>query len=152
MMRPGHDRRGGSRRSGDAAVPCTVLAMHITDEALWRNPDTVKIIHNDSGEVPYTSRAAVPYCKGAFSPALMARRIYGIFAFRWRYLKAFTAHAETRLRATGGLRQQSHPGHAVPAGHSPLPLRGVCSPWTVRGDIGLVEKHMSRGSYWGLYK
>ena len=78
-------------------ITCTVLAMHITDENLWSNPDTVKIIHNDKGEVLYTSRAPIPYCKGAFSEELMARRIYGILAFRWKYLKAFTASQETRL-------------------------------------------------------
>ena len=27
----------------------------------------------------------------------MARRIYGILAFRWKYLKEFTANNETRL-------------------------------------------------------
>ena len=75
----------------------TILAMHITDESIWRNPDTVKIIHNAAGEVLYTSRAPLPYCKGEFSADLLARRIYGIFAFRWKYLKAFTEHPETRL-------------------------------------------------------
>ena len=78
-------------------IPCTVLAMHITDENLWLNSDTVKIIHNDDGEVLYTSRAPIPFCKGKFSEDLMARRIYGILAFRWKYLKQFTANNETRL-------------------------------------------------------
>lgn len=78
-------------------IPCTVLAMHVTDENLWCNPDTVKIIHNDKGEVLYTSRAPIPYCKGEFLEELMARRIYGILAFRWKYLKEFTASEATRL-------------------------------------------------------
>ena len=29
------------------SIPCTVLAMHITDEKQWLNKDTVKIIHNN---------------------------------------------------------------------------------------------------------
>ena len=42
------------------SIPCTVLAMHITEEAIWRNPDTVNLIHNDAGGVLYTSRAGSP--------------------------------------------------------------------------------------------
>ena len=65
----------------DETIPATILAMHIIDEEIWRNPDTVKLIHNTAGEVLYTSRAPVPYCKGDFTEELMARRIYGIFAW-----------------------------------------------------------------------
>ncbi|KAA3633459.1 MAG: 3-deoxy-manno-octulosonate cytidylyltransferase, partial [Proteobacteria bacterium] len=54
-------------------VPATVLAVHITDEAVWLNPDTVKVAHNESGEILYTSRAPIPDAKGGFSPELMAR-------------------------------------------------------------------------------
>src|ERR1039458_3649541 len=65
------------------AIPCTVLAIHITDKSQWLNPDIVKVIHNDAGEVLYTSRVPIPHCKHEFSAELMARRIGGIFAFRW---------------------------------------------------------------------
>jgi 3-deoxy-manno-octulosonate cytidylyltransferase (CMP-KDO synthetase) len=97
MMRPDMIDAVIAPLLSDPEIPCTVLAMHITEESIWLNPDTVKIIHNEAGEVLYTSRAPVPYCKGKFSSNLMARRIYGIFAFHWRYLKAFTEHQETRL-------------------------------------------------------
>ena len=70
----------------DSSIPGMILAMHITDESIWRNPDTVKIIYNAEGEVLYTSRVPLPYTKTGFSPELMARRIYGIFSFRWKYL------------------------------------------------------------------
>lgn len=79
------------------SISCTVLAMHITNEQVWLNPDTVKIVHNAAGQVLYTSRAPVPYAKEGFSKELEARRIYGILAFRWKYLKQFTANKETRL-------------------------------------------------------
>jgi len=75
----------------------TILAMHIVDKDIWLNPDTVKLIFNAAGKVLYTSRAPVPYCKGEFGADLGARRIYGIFAFRWKYLQMFTEHPETRL-------------------------------------------------------
>src|SRR5580700_5061707 len=81
----------------EPSTPCTVLAIHITDKDQWLNPDIVKVIHNGAGEVLYTSRAPLPYSKNEFSPELLARRIGGIFAFRWKYLKEFTQHSETRL-------------------------------------------------------
>lgn len=134
----------------DSAIPCTVLAMHITDEALWRNPDTVKIIHNDSGEVLYTSRSPVPYCKAPFSDALGARRIYGIFAFRWRYLKAFTEHSETRLEkleACDSNRILDMPFSQYIAPYPSLKSFSVDSP----DDIRLVEEHMKADEYWLAY-
>jgi 3-deoxy-manno-octulosonate cytidylyltransferase (CMP-KDO synthetase) len=132
-------------------IPCTVLAMHIVDESLWLNPDTVKIIHNEAGEVLYTSRAPVPYCKGPFSAALGARRIYGIFAFRWQYLKAFTAHAETRLEkleACDSNRILDMPFSQYIAPYPSMKSFSVDSP----DDIRLVEEHMTSDEYWRAYK
>jgi len=80
----------------DATVNCTVLAMEIVNEAQFLNPDTVKIIHDLKGDVLYTSRSPVPYCK-KFSLELSARRIYGILAFRWHFLKVFNNLAESPL-------------------------------------------------------
>ncbi len=134
----------------DPATPCTVLAMHITEEAIWRNPDTVKIIHNASGEVLYTSRAPIPYCKGAFTPELGARRIYGIFAFRWKYLQAFTRHPETRLELLEACDSNRILDMSFRQFIAPFPYvksYSVDSP----EDIGLVEAHMSSDPYWGTY-
>lgn len=134
----------------DPLIPCTVLAIHITDKAMWLNPDIVKVIHNDSGEVLYTSRVPLPYSKVEFSPELMARRIGGIFAFRWRYLKAFTEHPETRLEQLEAcdsnrildmtFRQHIAPYHSVHA-------FSVDSPT----DIELVERYIVMDEYFGLY-
>jgi 3-deoxy-manno-octulosonate cytidylyltransferase (CMP-KDO synthetase) len=135
----------------DPSKPCTVLAMHVTEESLWLNPDTVKIIHNEAGEVLYTSRAPVPYCKEGFSPALMARRIYGILAFRWKYLQAFTNHPETRLErleACDSNRILDMPFEQYIAPYRYLQSFSVDSP----DDIGLVEQNMADDEYWHLYK
>lgn len=132
-------------------TPCSVLAMLIDEESVWRNPDTVKLIHNDQGEVLYTSRAPVPYCKGAFSTALGARRIYGIFAFRWKYLKAFTSHPETRLErleSCDSNRILDMPFSQFIAPYPALKSFSVDSPH----DITLVEQHMDADEYWHLYK
>lgn len=131
-------------------IPATILAMEIRDEEIWKNPDTVKIIHNHEGEVLYTSRAPVPYCKGPFTEALGARRIYGIFAFRWKYLKSFTEKEETRLEMLEAcdsnrildmdFRQQVAP-------YPYQPSFSVDSP----KDITLVEQHMKKDELWGKY-
>jgi 3-deoxy-manno-octulosonate cytidylyltransferase (CMP-KDO synthetase) len=135
----------------DHAIPCTVLAMHITEESIWLNPDTVKIIHNDAGEVLYTSRAPVPYSNEKFSPALLARRIYGIFAFRWRYLRAFTEHEQTRLEkleACDSNRILDMPFSQFIAPYPYAKSFSVDSP----SDAGLVEHHMANDELWLRYR
>lgn len=151
MMRPDMIDAVVAPLRAEPSIPCTVLAMHITEESVWLNPDTVKIIHNDAGEVLYTSRAPLPYCKGKFSAAHMARRIYGIFAFRWQFLKAFTAHAETRLEqleSCDSNRILDMPFRQYIAPYPCVQSYSVDSP----EDIGLVEKHMAEDEYWGRYK
>ena len=131
-------------------LPCTVLSMHITEEVIWRNPDTVKIIHNESGEVLYTSRTPVPYSKGPFSPALGARRIYGIFAFRWQYLQAFTNHPETRLENLEACDSNRILDMSFRQYIAPYPYvksYSVDSP----EDIKLVEASMRQDPLWGCY-
>jgi 3-deoxy-manno-octulosonate cytidylyltransferase (CMP-KDO synthetase) len=150
MMRPDMIDAVLSPLLANSAVPCTVLAMQIAEESIWLNPDTVKIIHNDAGEVLYTSRAPVPYCKEKFSPELMARRIYGIFSFRWRYLKAFTAHEQTRLEkleACDSNRILDMPFSQYIAPYPYVKSFSVDSP----SDIRLVEQHMESDEYWARY-
>lgn len=128
-----------------------ILSMHITEESIWLNPDTVKVIHNANGEVLYTSRAPVPYSKKPFSPNLMARRIYGIFSFRWKYLKAFTTHAETRLEqleACDSNRILDMKFRQCIAPYPYLPSYSVDS----LSDISLVEQHMANDDLWKIYK
>jgi 3-deoxy-manno-octulosonate cytidylyltransferase (CMP-KDO synthetase) len=125
----------------DPAIPCTVLAIHITDESQWLNPDIVKVIHNDAGEVLYTSRVPIPYSKHGFSIELMARRIGGIFAFRWQYLRAFTEHRETRLEqleACDSNRILDMTFRQFIAPYRSVHAFSVDSP----ADIELVERHM----------
>jgi 3-deoxy-manno-octulosonate cytidylyltransferase (CMP-KDO synthetase) len=151
MMRPDMIDAVISPLLENPSTPCTVLAMHITEESIWLNPDTVKIIHNDAGEVLYTSRSPVPYCKGKFSGALMARRIYGIFAFRWCYLKAFTEHEETRLEQLEACDSNRILDMPFSQFIAPYPYVESFSVDSL-GDIALVEKHMLADEYWALYK
>ncbi|MDB5825065.1 MAG: 3-deoxy-manno-octulosonate cytidylyltransferase [Herminiimonas sp.] len=151
MMRPDMVDAVVAPLQKDASLPCTVLAMHITEESIWLNPDTVKIIHNDEGEVLYTSRAPLPYCKGKFSDALMARRIYGIFAFRWQYLKAFTNHVETRLEQLEACDSNRILDMEFRQYIAPYPYVKSFSVDSL-ADLKLVEKNMEADDYWNRYK
>ena len=125
--------------------------LHITEEDIWLNPDTVKLIFNDSGEVLYTSRSPVPYCKGKFSSELGAYRIYGIFAFRWKYLREFTKHAETRLEQLEACDSNRILDMNFRQYIAPYPFvksYSVDSP----SDIDLVEKNMLYDKHWDQYK
>ena len=132
-------------------IPCTVLAMHIVEKSIWLNPDTVKLIHNEAGEVLYTSRSPVPYCKGEFSSDLMARRIYGIFAFRWKYLKAFTNHPETRLEKLESCDSNRILDMAFSQYIAPYPYIRSFSVDS-KSDIHLVETYMIADDIWSTYK
>ncbi len=131
-------------------APATVLGMHITEEEVWLNPDTVKIAHNADGEILYTSRTPIPYAKDGFSPDLMARRVSGIFAFQWRYLRAFTEHPETRLEqleACDSNRILDMPFRQVLAPYPSVKLYSVDSP----EDIARVEAGMKDDPLLGRY-
>lgn len=133
----------------DPIVPCTVLAMEILHDEQFRSPDTVKIVHNSKGEVLYTSRAPIPYCK-YLSAEIGARRIYGMFAFRWSFLRTFTDLPESPLEKVescdsnrildSDFRQRIAPYPFVPS-------FSVDSP----GDIPLVEEHIKNDPLWGRY-
>tara|TARA_Y100000590_G_scaffold381825_1_gene451318 strand:+ start:7496 stop:8269 length:774 start_codon:yes stop_codon:yes gene_type:complete len=66
----------------------SVLAMEIFDRSQFFNPDIVKIVHDLNGKVLYTSRSPIPYCK-KFSKKIKAKRIGGIFAFKYHFLKKY---------------------------------------------------------------
>lgn len=129
----------------------TMLAMDIDDESVFLNPDTVKIVHDLAGTVLYTSRAPIPYCKpDTFSPALGAKRIYGIFAFRWKFLQWFTETPESPLEikeACDSNRICDNGLGQVVAPYPAIPSFSVDS----RADLDKVETHMKSDPLWGKY-
>ena len=135
----------------DKSIVATILAPIIDNEPQFVNPDTVKIIHNAAGEVLYTSRSPVPYCKpGRFSTELAARRIYGIFAFRMKYLRDFTARSETRLERLEACDSNRILDSDWCQHIAPYP---ACVSYSVDSpqDIALVEQHMKNDPLWGRY-
>lgn len=133
----------------DPEVLCTVLAMEIVDDEQFRNPDTVKIIHDMQENVLYTSRAPVPHC--TTSPAdVGAKRIYGLFGFRWHFLKTFTSLPESPLERWESCDSNRIMDHGFRQRAAPYPHRpsfSVDSP----ADLDLVETHMRADALWGTY-
>ena len=133
----------------DPANTCTVLAMEIAEEEQFRNPDTVKIIHDKKGDVLYTSRTAVPFCT-KFPPTPVPRRIYGIFAFRYHFLATFTSMPESPLELAESCDSNRIFDNGYRQRIAPYPHRpsfSVDSP----ADIGRVEDHMRQDPLWGQY-
>ena len=133
----------------DRQVYCTVLSIAIADEEQFRNPDIVKVIHDIKGDVLYTSRLPVPYCM-KFSLALGARRIGGIFAFRWHFLKTFTGLPESPLELAESCESNrilDNGYHQRMAPYPYKPIFSIDSP----ADVHQVERHMKNDPLWGLY-
>lgn len=133
----------------DSSVNGTVLAMHIADEKTFLNPDTVKIIHDIKGDVLYTSRSPIPYCK-KFSPELNARRIYGIFGFRMHFLDTFNRMPESPLE----IKESCDSNRILDNGYrqriAPYPYRRSFSVDS-SNDLKLVEEFIEKDEFWGKY-
>ena len=134
----------------DQGMRATMLAVPIVDEATFLNPDIVKIVHDLKGNVLYTSRSPVPYCK-RFSPELGAMRVGGIFGFRWELLQWFTQTPESPLEHAEACDSNRLCDNGVFQRIAPIPYRPYVSVDSPE-DVALVEKHMVSDPYWTLYK
>ena len=133
----------------DAEIQGTMLAVPIVEESVFLNPDIVKIIHDMKGDVLYTSRAPVPYCR-TFSADLGAKRVGGIFAFRWSFLQWFTRTPESPLEAVEACDSNRILDNGYRQRMAPIPYRpyiSVDSP----GDVDLVEAAMKDDALHGKY-
>lgn len=133
----------------DLAVEGTLLSVPIPDQETFLNPDMVKLVHDLKGDVLFTSRAPIPYAK-TFSTDIGAKRVGGIFGFRWHFLKWFTSLAESPLEIAeacdsnriydNGRRQRTAPAPA-------RPYLSVDSP----EDVARVEAVIKDDDLWGRY-
>jgi len=134
----------------DPEVMGTVLAMHIIDENQFFDPNTLKIVHNKKGDILYTSRSPVPYCE-KFSPELKARRIYGIFGFKWHFLKTFTNMDESPLELTESCDSNRLYDNGYTQRIAPYPYIKSFAV-DIPEDIVKVEKYIKNDPYWRKYK
>jgi len=133
----------------DADVDGTMLAVPIVDEALYRNPDIVKLVHDRNGDVLYTSRSPIPHAK-AFTRDLGAKRVGGIFGFRWRMLQWFTNEPESPLEQKEACDSNRICDNGRRQRIAEIPYRpyfSVDSP----EDVALVEAALRDDPLWGRY-
>jgi 3-deoxy-manno-octulosonate cytidylyltransferase (CMP-KDO synthetase) len=133
----------------DETVRGTLLAVPIVERSVFENPDMVKIIHDSKGDVLYTSRAPVPYCK-AFSPELGAMRVGGIFGFRWEFLRWFTGTPESPLEKMEACDSNRICDNGLRQRMAPIPYRPYFSVDSPQ-DIKVVEAAMRDDPLWGRY-
>ena len=78
-------------------VDGAVAAMQIIHKKQFFDPNIVKVVNSKNGEVLYTSRAPIPYNVRLSKNFHIAKRIHGMFSFRWHYLKKFYKTPESTL-------------------------------------------------------
>jgi 3-deoxy-manno-octulosonate cytidylyltransferase (CMP-KDO synthetase) len=150
MIYPGMIESAIQPMLDDIKVDGVLLSMPIIDELQYYDPNTLKIIHNLKGDVLYTSRAPIPYSK-KFSKDLGAKRIYGIFGFRWQLLKKFTQMPESPLE----LAESCDSNRLYDNG---LTQRVASYPYVdsfsvdMPEDIKKVEQYLKLDPYWSIYK
>jgi 3-deoxy-manno-octulosonate cytidylyltransferase (CMP-KDO synthetase) len=134
----------------DNEVMGTILAMDIVNESQFNDPNALKIIHNLKGDILYTSRSPVPYMVD-FSPELKAKRIYGIFGFRWHFLKLFNDLPESPLELFESCDSNRFYDNGFTQRIAPYPFVKSFSV-DAPDDIERVEKYMKSDPYWEKYK
>ena len=133
----------------DPEVEGTVLSVPILDEEIFFNPDMVKLVHNLKGDVLFTSRAPIPYAT-SFSPDIGAKRVGGIFGFRWYFLKWFTSLQESPLEISEACDSNRIYDNGRRQRIAPAPIRPYISVDSPE-DIARVEAVIENDFLWGQY-
>jgi 3-deoxy-manno-octulosonate cytidylyltransferase (CMP-KDO synthetase) len=93
---------------------CTLYSA-IADETEFRNPNAVKLVTDNQGNVLYFSRAPIPYPREGFSQACLAqaKRHVGLYAYRVAVLEQFTAWPPAAMEETEKLEQLRAMNHGI---------------------------------------
>lgn len=97
----------------NASPDCEVASLYwpMTEADEVRNPNAVKVVTNSDGTALYFSRSPVPYPRGypdveaALSAGIEWKRHLGLYAYRLKALKRFTASEPTPLEMAERLEQ-----------------------------------------------
>lgn len=133
----------------DQDVKGVVLAMPIVDEDQFYDPNTLKIIHNIQGDILYTSRAPIPYCK-KWTLGHESKRIYGIFGFEWGFLKKFTRIPESPLELVEACDSNRLYDNGLTQRMAIYPYVDSFAVDTPE-DAEKVEEYIKEDLYWGKY-
>ena len=149
MMRPDMISATVKPMIDNADVNGVVLSMPIIDEVQFNDPNTLKIIHNIKGDILYTSRAPIPYCK-EWSLDIDAKRIYGIFGFRWGFLRKFTKMPESPLELVESCDSNRLYDNGLTQRVAQYPYVDSFAVDTPE-DAEKVEAHIKADPYWRKY-
>ena len=128
----------------------SILVMDIINKGQYLSPNCVKVVNNINGEILYCSRSPIPFTK-KFSKSLGAKRIYGIFAFRYKFLKYFNKLDSSPLEIIESCDQNricDNGGGMYVANFKFYPSFAV----DTNSDLKLVRKKMSQNLLWKKYK
>ena len=133
----------------DAEINGVVLSMPIMDEVQFNDPNALKIVHNIKGDLLYASRAPIPYCK-EWSLDIGAKRIYGIFGFRWGLLQKFNKTSESPLEIAEACDSNRLYDNGLTQRVALYPYVDSYSVDTPE-DVIKVEKFLESDPYWNKY-
>jgi 3-deoxy-manno-octulosonate cytidylyltransferase (CMP-KDO synthetase) len=100
------DQLFSALEEGDVAM--ATLCCPITDESEYRNPNTVKVVLNNSGFALYFSRSPIPYVNNSKFKIQNSKFVYkhiGIYGFTRSFLEQFVALPKSPLEETESLEQ-----------------------------------------------
>ncbi len=92
----------------EGGVAMATLCCPITDESEYRNPNTVKVVLDNSGFALYFSRSPIPFVKISnfkFQISNLAYKHIGIYGFTRSFLEQFVALPKSPLEETESLEQ-----------------------------------------------
>ena len=130
-------------------IKATVLTMDITDVNQFKSPNIVKVVNNKNGEILYCSRSPIPNCK-KFSKKIGAKRIYGIFAFKYYFLKHFfslKSSIHEIIESCDQNRICDNGGGMFIAPYKYIPSFSI----DTLSDLRLVRKKILRDKLWSKY-
>jgi 3-deoxy-manno-octulosonate cytidylyltransferase (CMP-KDO synthetase) len=100
------DQLFSTLEEGDVAM--ATLCCPITDESEYRNPNTVKVVLDNSGFALYFSRSPIPYLKTPNFKFQIPNVVYkhiGIYGFTRSFLEQFVALPKSPLEEAESLEQ-----------------------------------------------
>jgi 3-deoxy-manno-octulosonate cytidylyltransferase (CMP-KDO synthetase) len=87
----------------DKDIVCSTAASPITEEAVWRDPNAVKVVVDCNGRALYFSRSPIPFYRdGGFDGAYLHA---GIYCFRRDFLMRYAELEQTSLENAEKLEQ-----------------------------------------------
>ncbi len=100
------DQLFSALEKGDVAM--ATLCCPITDESEYRNPNTVKVVLDNSGFALYFSRSPIPYVNNSKFKIQNSKFVYkhiGIYGFTRSFLEQFVAMPKSPLEEAESLEQ-----------------------------------------------